>query len=417
MINIRKTLVIRLFWTWLGLSSLTAGLVYYFETERVDEKVLALAVAAEQQLSVEQLRGYNQGEVSAAQIKAIAEELGRGRFAVVEIYDRHKQKIVELVGQGREELEHALSAQAHAFPLGEEIRYEKYWVLDEFVLMVLLPLRDQAGQLQGYFEGVFVADAETVAQIQQDVLSSVLIAMGVILVTTLVLYPVILSLNRELIENSRKILRANLELLEVLGSAIAKRDSDTNIHNYRVTLYAIALGEAVAMSGEELRRLIVGAFLHDVGKIGISDNILLKPGRLSEDEFRVMQQHVNLGIDIINRSSWLAAAEDVVLCHHEKFNGSGYPRGLKGEEIPRTARVFAIVDVFDALTSRRPYKEPFPFERAMQIIQEDAGSHFDPELVARFSAFAREIHRILSEADEEAIMAMLSDKSQHYFRF
>ncbi|MEO5344673.1 MAG: hypothetical protein H7842_15400, partial [Gammaproteobacteria bacterium SHHR-1] len=142
MINIRKTLVIRLFWTWLGLSSLTAGLVYYFETERVDEKVLALAVAAEQQLSVEQLRGYNQGEVSAAQIQAIAEELGRGRFAVVEIYDRHKRKIVELVGQGREELEHALSAQAHAFPLGEEIRYEKYWVLDEFVLMVLLPLRD-----------------------------------------------------------------------------------------------------------------------------------------------------------------------------------------------------------------------------------------------------------------------------------
>jgi HD-GYP domain-containing protein (c-di-GMP phosphodiesterase class II) len=416
MVNIRKTLIIRLFWTWLALSTFTALLVYYFETERVDEKVLALAVAAEQQLSVDTLRGYNQGEVPEATIRSIAEELGRGHFAVVEIYDHQKNKIVELVGEGREVLEHALSQQAHAFPLGEEIRYEKYWVLDEFVLMVLLPLRDQAGQLQGYFEGVFVADPETVAQIQQDILYSVLIAMGVILVTTLVLYPVILSLNRELIQNSRAILRANLELLEVLGSAIAKRDSDTNIHNYRVTLYAIALGEAVGMSGEALRQLIVGAFLHDVGKIGISDNILLKPGRLTEEEFCQMQQHVNLGIDIINRSQWLIAAEGVVRCHHEKFDGSGYPLGLQGSDIPLSARVFAIVDVFDALTSRRPYKEPFPFETAMNIIQEDAGTHFDPDLVKRFTAIAREIHEILSEADEEAIITMLSDKSQHYFK-
>ncbi|MGC9456573.1 MAG: HD-GYP domain-containing protein [Halothiobacillaceae bacterium] len=415
MLNIRKTVVIRLFWTWLVLSCLTALLVYQFETARVDEKVLALAMAAEKQFSVDTLRAYNDGEVTAAEIRVGAEDLGRGRFAVVEIYDRQKNKIVELVSEGREDLERALSQQTHGFPLSNEIRYEKYRVLDEVVLMVLLPLRDQAGALQGYFEGVFVADPETLAQIRQDVLYTVLIAMAVIAITTLVFYPVILSLNRELIQNSRAIMLANLELLEVLGSAIAKRDSDTHIHNYRVTLYAIALAEAVGMSDEALRRLIVGAFLHDVGKIGISDNILLKPGRLTEQEFDQMKTHVNLGVDIIKRSQWLNAAEEVVRCHHEKFDGSGYPQGLKGTDIPLSARVFAIVDVFDALTSRRPYKEPFSFEDAVAVIQRDAGTHFDPELVRRFIPIAREMHRTLSEADQETIVTMLNHKSLHYF--
>jgi HD-GYP domain-containing protein (c-di-GMP phosphodiesterase class II) len=217
---------------------------------------------------------------------------------------------------------------------------------------------------------------------------------------------------------SREVVNGNLEMASVLGAAIAKRDSDTNAHNYRVTLYAIALGEAVDLDPTAMRALILGAFLHDVGKIGISDNILLKPGKLNDDEFAVMRTHVDLGIDILRDSSWLRAALDVVGNHHEKVDGSGYPKGLRGEEIPLNARIFAIVDVFDALTSERPYKKAMSCETALSIIEEGSGRHFDPQLVARFSAMAHELHRQLASVDDAALDRLqenLRRKGEHYF--
>ena len=117
-----------------------------------------------------------------------------------------------------------------------------------------------------------------------------------------------------------------------------------------------------------IRILIKGAFLHDVGKIGIRDNILLKPGRLDEEEFEEMKRHVNHGLDIISKSAWLNEASAVVGSHHEKYEGNGYPAGLKGEAIPVLARIFAIADVFDALTSHRPYKKPLSYEETIDIL-------------------------------------------------
>ncbi|MFA6310781.1 MAG: HD domain-containing protein, partial [Sterolibacterium sp.] len=131
-----------------------------------------------------------------------------------------------------------------------------------------------------------------------------LMALCTVLVTTLVLYPVIISLNRNVIKFTRDLLKGNIELMDVLGGAIAKRDSDTNIHNYRVSIYAVRLAEAVDLSKDKILNLIAGAFLHDVGKIGISDNILLKPAKLSEEEFSVMKTHVTLGVDILTKSNW-----------------------------------------------------------------------------------------------------------------
>jgi HD-GYP domain-containing protein (c-di-GMP phosphodiesterase class II) len=237
----------------------------------------------------------------------------------------------------------------------------------------------------------------------------------VILATTVVLYPVIISLNKGLVKLSSDLLKGNIELMEVLGSAIAKRDSDTNVHNYRVTIYAIRLAEALGLAQTQIRNLIAGAFLHDVGKIGISDNILLKPGKLTDEEFQVMRTHVLLGEDIIAKSNWLQHARDVVEFHHEKYDGNGYMRGLKGEEIPLNARIFAIVDVFDALTSKRPYKEPFSFEEAMSILHRDRGTHFDPRLVDAFSAIAPGLYREISTADDDAVEAMLNDRVRRHF--
>jgi len=202
------------------------------------------------------------------------------------------------------------------------------------------------------------------------------------------------------VDFSVQLLEANLETLETLGNAIAQRDSDTNAHNYRVTILCARIGEEVGLTAATMRALIKGAFLHDVGKIGIPDRILLKPGRLDPEEFDVMKTHVEQGQEIVRRSSWLQDALRVVLYHHEKVAGEGYPNGVAGEEIPVTARIFAIADVFDALTSKRPYKDPLTFEQAMETLQEGRGVHFDAALLDVFSRIARPLYERLGGKDE-----------------
>ena len=219
----------------------------------------------------------------------------------------------------------------------------------------------------------------------------------------------------ELEQVASQLLRANTGMLEVLGSAIAKRDSDTSAHNYRVTIHAIQLGKSLGFSNTELCSLIKGSFLHDVGKIAISDSILLKPGKLTCDEFEVMKTHVIHGSEIIRNYEWLRDADDVVLHHHEKFNGSGYPHGLKWDQIPINARIFALADVFDALTSKRPYKEPIPVDKSMAIMSGDAGTHFDPDLFRVFSEGAAEVYENLVSINEKALIENLHAYMRDYY--
>lgn len=146
----------------------------------------------------------------------------------------------------------------------------------------------------------------------------------------LAVYPTVLSLQNSLLAKTKALSKTNIEILNLLGSVIAKRDSDTYVHNHRVALYALTLGERLGLSKDNLRSLIKGSFLHDIGKVGIRDNILLKPGKLTYDEFEIMKQHVNLGKDIISYSEQLEDAKSIVYSHHEKYDGSGYPEGLVG---------------------------------------------------------------------------------------
>jgi len=155
--------------------------------------------------------------------------------------------------------------------------------------------------------------------------------------------------------------------------------------------------------------------LHDVGKIGIRDPILLKPGKLTPEEFEVMKTHVSLGVDILSKSSWLGGARDVVEFHHEKYDGTGYPQGLKAEAIPLNARIFAIVDVFDALTSKRQYKEPWTIPEAIAMLERDGGSHFDPQLVGIFVRLAPELYRKISGVEEYRLESMLQHSIARYF--
>lgn len=197
--------------------------------------------------------------------------------------------------------------------------------------------------------------------------------------------------------------------------AVAKRDADTDTHNYRVTLYATRLAEAMKLETENIASLIVGAFLHDVWKIGIPEQILLKPGPLTVEEFEIMKTHVSLGSEIIQDSVWLKRARNVVLFHHEKFDGSGHPLGLGGNDIPLDARLFAVVDVFDALMSRRPYKEPLSFDEALKVLQDGAGKHFAPEVVSAFEPVAKALYGEIGLADKAYLKSTLKMTINKYF--
>ncbi len=281
---------------------------------------------------------------------------------------------------------------------------------------VRTPLRTAAGVSLGSVASVYAPSAIYLAELRARLWRTVATAIGIVLVTTTILYPVILRLMRRVIRLSDELLDSNLEMLSVLGSAIAKRDADTDAHNYRVTIYSVRLAENVGVDTKTLQALIKGAFLHDVGKIGIADHILLKPGKLDAVEFAEMQKHVAHGLDIVGRSAWLNDAAAVVGCHHEKFDGSGYGNGLQAEAIPLTARIFAIADVFDALTSQRPYKEPFSFETAMGILEKSRGRHFDPRLLDVFAGIARPLHETFANRDDEHPRQVLRDIVIRYFK-
>lgn len=265
------------------------------------------------------------------------------------------------------------------------------------------------------FEGIY-AMPESVIEAQEKGMG---MAIALMALSTLglaaLIWPVVTRLGRTVEAQSKSLLDANLELLDALGSSIASRDSDTHEHNYRVTLYSVWLAQRAGLAPEAIRGLIAGAFLHDVGKIGIPDAILLKPGKLDEEEFRIMKTHVEIGEKIIGKSKWLQPAKKVVGGHHEKWNGKGYPRGAKGAAIPVEARIFAIADVFDALTSKRPYKDPWPLEKALDTMRRDAGEHFDPKLFEAFEAKAGEWRARLEGLPLEKMEAILAKTVEKYW--
>lgn len=266
----------------------------------------------------------------------------------------------------------------------------------------------------GYYEGVFLVSDAAMDDLRGGVLFSIAAMAGVLALGVAAVYPIIMNLTRRLVWRGQRLLHANTDTLEVLGSALAKRDAGTEEHGQRVTLYALRLGEAASLSAEAMRRLAKGALLHDIGKIAIPDAVLLKAGALGADEAAVMRDHVRHGLDIVSRSSWLAEAREVVGGHHEWFDGTGYPHGVAGTVIPVTARVFAIVDVFDALTTRRPYKDPMPLEDALDLVRQGAGTHFDPALVATFEAIAPALYAAVRKMRPEVVQDELRGLLDRY---
>jgi len=194
------------------------------------------------------------------------------------------------------------------------------------------------------------------------------------------------QLEKEVAKATEDLVQREKEALQVLSNAAEYKDPETASHVSRVAHYSKLLAQACGLDSTEQEIIFNASPLHDIGKVGISDSILLKPGKLDDEEMCMMKEHTNIGMKILESSEnpFLKAGAIIAYTHHEKYDGSGYPHGLKGEAIHIYGRITAIADVFDALTSRRPYKEPWSFEQAVAYLQEQSGKHFDPGLCELF---------------------------------
>jgi putative nucleotidyltransferase with HDIG domain len=184
--------------------------------------------------------------------------------------------------------------------------------------------------------------------------------------------------------SNREIVIAYDKTLEGWTKALELRDKETEGHTKRVTELTLKLAEAYGIEGPELENIRRGAMLHDIGKVGVSDTILHKPGKLTDEEFDEIKKHPGYAYQMLSEISFLQGAMDIPYCHHEKWDGSGYPQGLAGEKIPIAARMFALADVWDAISSDRVYRKAIPFDKCVQIIKEGSGTHFDPRFVKLF---------------------------------
>lgn len=195
--------------------------------------------------------------------------------------------------------------------------------------------------------------------------------------------------------------RSYVDTLDALGAAIDLRDGQTAGHSQRVALFSIEILTRMHGTRQQIKNLAMGAWLHDIGKLAIPDAILLKPGALTEKERRIIEGHVRIGYDLVKRIAFLADASEIILAHHERWNGSGYPRGLKENDIPLNARVFAVADSFDAMTSDRPYHAALPFQAARDEIEHMAGIQFDSQVASVFLSIPKETWAAIREQTAE----------------
>ncbi len=210
-------------------------------------------------------------------------------------------------------------------------------------------------------------------------------------------------LEQKVKDRTRELKETQHDIIRRLARAAEYRDNETGMHIARMSHYSVALGKASGLSDGQCELLHHASPLHDVGKIGIPDNILLKPGKLTNQEYEIMKTHTTIGAQLLSESSspLMQMAEIIALTHQEKWDGSGYPKGLKGEEIPLVGRLCGLCDCFDALTSSRPYKEAWPFDKAIEEIKKQKAKQFDPRIVEIFLQILKQIHSIYCQYRDE----------------
>lgn len=423
--SVRRKLAVRLLAVMIPLAVAAAVVVYYFERDRIGEEVLAWSAMQVALFNAEEGRLVDllEGVEPELLTQAIADFASRhsggslGRFEAVQIFRPSGERVADFARPG------ALTEDqlVRLFDPGwyprarNETWVEAIRVGGSPFLRLQLPLHSSRGELVGSMRGAFRPTEAVLAPARRRAWRAALAAAVLTCLVGVALWPLLRRVVDRLGRLSGSLLESNLEALDALGRALAVRDGDTEEHSLRVTIASVLLAEEVGLARRDIQNLIKGATLHDVGKIGIRDEILHKPGKLSAEEYERMKSHVEHGVDIVSRSAWLAPARDVVGFHHERYGGGGYSRGLVGDAIPLTARVFTIADVFDALASPRPYKEALDFAGVMEVMRQGRGTQFDPVLLDAFEGIAREVYDSYYGCSAEELEAALEELVDRYF--
>ena len=401
------TIFLLLFW---------GGVVYLYQTRQIKQELFLQAKKVGPNFIERRVRPLSKKDSRLFEhiINLLHQRLTHFRVVMLDVYDTSKHDIFHYVSEPDfPAVSKGKKILGKVFSLVDDEEYIFVEFQDDLYLRIFSPLyHDQT--LLGFMDIMVEVDPNILDRLKKTRTMALIMTISTILTMTLVLYPLTYNFYRKLQGISRELRESHLHTILALGNSIAKRDSDTDEHNYRVTYYSLCLAEHVKMSPASIRTLVKGAFLHDVGKIGISDNILLKHGKLTEEEFKVMQTHVELGGQIVKDIRWLADAREVILFHHERYDRSGYPFGMAGEQIPLTARIFAVVDVFDALTSQRPYKQAFSYGDAIKILTKEAQG-FDPKILNAFIEISRVLYNETAPAGKMELIKRLEVKLFHYF--
>lgn len=271
-------------------------------------------------------------------------------------------------------------------------------------LKTVLPIRGlQDDDILGHLQALYRSSLEDTRAIGWRFLFSCLIGTGAVILCGMLMYPGLIFFHNRLIRSSSDLNLASNFLLKQLGTALAKSDVGVGAHSHRVLIYGIRLAERHKLSRNLIRSFVQGVLLHDIGMLDLDVSLVMKQGPLDKKELSLMQDHVKNGVTQIKRYRWLRDGLNVVRYHHEKYDGSGYPAGLSHDKIPLEARIFAIVDAFDAITSKRPYRQPQELERALAILEQESGSHFDPVLLAPFIEMAPQLYGIVSKLEGKAL--------------
>ncbi len=420
----RRGLALRVAASSLTFAVVVGLLVYFVQRRQVGEAVAAHALEQAELFNAE--IGRLLGEPASAGVAGFQRQIEDfrrrqpdrrlGRLVLVDVYGDGGRRLGGFVAAGNSlgEAYRLAAAGGLGRPAGDA-EWRPLRIAGAPHLEISVPLRSAAGEPAGWSEGIFAVGPEIAAADRRRLLWTVALAVTAVLGTAAMIYPLLMDLVRRLVGLGSDLLQANLEMLQALGGALTLRDTETQAHSARVTLVAVRLAESLGLEPAEIRSLIKGALLHDIGKIAVGDEILLKPGPLTEEEYGVMKVHVRHGAEIVERATWLKSGADVVRYHHEKFNGDGYLEGLAGGEIPRAARIFAIADAFDALSSRRPYKEPMSLEETLDALRRGRGSHFDPELLEVFETIAPALFDRVARQPPEALSGDLQAVVGRYF--
>ena len=414
MINIHRLVLRRLLLAWLVISLVLGVVVHLVEVDRMEKAIVMVANTKMQELTLGDLLDLPPEKNSQDELQLRSASFLQKNFIVIEVFAADGQRVARITNPAQADLQAQWLRSLERLPRDQTRHIHRLEREGETLVEMTFPVH-QSGLLRGHIAAIFRLEPMVQQMLFGGMERRLLLVLLIVTGTTIALYPVIIQLNRSLWQSARKILQGNLETVSVLSAAIAMRDIETGEHNARVTLYALALAKAVELEEALMQGLILGALLHDVGKIGIPDQILHKSERLSAEEQETMRQHVAHGVRIISGSAWLHQARGVIEFHHEKYDGSGYLKGLRGNEIPEVARIFAIADVFDALVSSRPYKPPLSVSEARQMILNDADTHFDPDFVAVFANMAERCHKAVQGKDSEALIAEIHRQASPYF--